>query len=83
MDTNNVLVGSLSAVVTELLKLIPWLNQNSITKAATSLVVCFVGTFLFTPHNPGDYATVITSSLVAYLAIVQPTGKFAGVKTQI
>ncbi len=68
-----VVVGMLSSIVTELLKLIPILRTNSMTKAGTAIVVVAIGVYI----QSGDISFdglmgALAFSLITYKAIVQP-----------
>lgn len=79
-ELTTVQIGVLSAVITELLKYIPFLNSNSLIKAVTSIVVCVVGALYFTGSQ--DYVQVILIAFATYKVLVQPIGQVVGIRTQ-
>ena len=76
-------IGIAGALVSEALKFIPILRQNSITKALTAIVVTLV-IALFTSRTfsfEGFVAALIVA-LTTYTAVLQPVMKAAGASSQ-
>ena len=78
-----IIIGALSSVVAEILKLVPQLNSSSLVKSVVVFAVALVGTYFFGSLTTTDFATTIASALVTYLAIVKPAAEYTGFKTQV
>lgn len=77
-------VGVLSAIVAELLKLFPALRSSPLASSATALVVMIVGTYLSLGYG-WDWTTfgqVVLYSFASYKILVQPVATSAGSRTQ-
>lgn len=83
MTGSDIAVGFGGSVVTEILKYIPALNKNELTRALTAIVVIGLSSFLF---NGGwswtSFANSLVAALVSYKAVVQPVASVSGLKTQ-
>lgn len=75
-------VGILSSVLSEILKYVPTINQSPLLRALTALVVCLVGTFLFTGGGLNNLAGVVVTALATYKALVQPLASSMELRTQ-
>lgn len=70
-------VGLASSVLTELLKLFPFLKQNELMASVTAIVVTAIATYFSTagdftwPH----FASVLLFAFLNYKIIVQPVAK--------
>ena len=76
-------LGLLTSIIAELLKLIPWLNKNAITSSLTAIIVLAIGTVVAT--GTFDFTTFIGGlvfALTSYKAIIQPIATVAGSPTQ-
>lgn len=83
------IIGAVSSVVTELLKLIPFLSKNNVTKSLTTIVVIIVAVFISEGGKITDwkqagviFAQAIVYAFTTYKMIVQPVAKETGSKTQ-
>lgn len=82
-------IGIVSSILTEILKLIPWLNKNNLIKSITTIVVIVIAVFISYGGNITDWkqASVIffqavVYALTSYKMIVQPIAKESGMNTQ-
>lgn len=83
------IIGAVSSVVTEILKFIPFLNRNNVTKSLTTIVVIIVAVFISEGGNIADwhqagvvFVQAVVYAFTAYKMIVQPVAKESGSKTQ-
>lgn len=77
------ILGLLTSIVAEILKLFPALNKNSVTGSITAIVVLAVGTVIAT--GKFDLETFIGGlvfALTSYKAVVQPLATSVNSPTQ-
>ena len=82
MELNEIQVGALASLVTEALKLIPWLRKNEITVALTAIIINTVGTYVFVGTSIYSIGTVFLYSLASYHVLIKPVAKSLGLKSQ-
>ncbi len=82
-------IGAVSSVVTEILKYVPFLNKNNVTKSLTTIVVIIVAVFISEGGKVSDwnqagniFAQAVVYALTTYKMLVQPITKEAGLQTQ-
>lgn len=79
----------ISSVVTELLKYIPFLNKNNITKSLTTMVVIVIAVLISEGGKIADwhqagivFFQAVVYAFTSYKMIVQPMAKSVEMKTQ-
>lgn len=77
-------VGLMASIVTEALKMIPFLRSNDIYKAGTAIVVMFVGTFVYLggSFDLTTFFNIAIFSFLNYKMIVQPLAGAAQLGSQ-
>ena len=80
---NPIYIGILTSAVTEILKLVPALNSNSLVKSVVVFVVALVGTYLFGTVSGQDYAETLIAAFATYKLLVQPVSSALNLRTQV
>jgi hypothetical protein len=83
MENQIIAVGAASSLVTEVLKLIPFLRSNAITIAVTNIVVVAAGVYLTSPKfDLISFVEALGVSIATYLAAVKPLATQTGSRSQ-
>lgn len=78
-----ILIGALTAVISEIFQLLPALRSNDVVRSVVVLVVALGGVVLFGTVDLKDFATTLIAALTTYKLIVQPGAKALGSPTQV
>ncbi len=77
------IIGAVTSIVTELLKYVPFLNKNSLTRSLTSIVLLVIGNFVVAGKFSLEvFLQSLVFALTTYKLIVQPVADTTGMKTQ-
>ena len=83
ISPSTAVLGLLTSIIAEILKLIPGLNKNAITSSITAIVVLAIGTVVAT--GTFDFTTFVGGlvfALTSYKVAIQPIATVAGSPTQ-
>lgn len=78
------LIGLCSAVVTEVLKVVPFLRKSQVTVSIVAIIVTALGTWVYNPNGLSFDALMaaLASALVSYKMVIQPLATGMKLPTQ-
>ncbi len=83
MKDTTLLVGALTPIITELLKLFPILRTNSLVTSIIAIILVLIGNFLTEGKFTLDsFVASIVIALTTYKMLVQPLAETGGLRSQ-
>ena len=81
--TQAAIIGTVTSIITEFAKYIPFINTNSFTRSLTAIVLLIIGSFITAGGFTWEkFLESVVFSLTAYKVVVQPTADATAMKTQ-